>query len=458
MPLFIEVDREREQNESSELPIGRQWNGLAAFATLRLGVNPSSDTLRGQGDEVMLRTTLFVLAPVVFVLVLERPTCGQTPAKKFITADGKRPSGLFAPGVMVGKTLYVAGKGDYKPQEDTAGKVKNCLNEIRKTLKLAGMDMENVVQSYIYLEDHDQYAEVNKHYALLFPTNPPSRTTLGVAQVPGDSRLEITCVAYGDLAEKKRIGDPPPGLPFSPGILAGDTLYISGKGDQLPGGGHPAAFDEQVRQAMKNVETTLKLAGLDFRHVVMSNVFLDRYENLEMADKVYNEFFEDGNEPACSTSFVDWIPGGSHVEVTCIATTDLSARKVVRPADLKFGPAEGAVSASPAVWAGNTLYLSGLSGVAPAAGTATSGLADQVHRMAKNHGAVLDLAGLKLNDIVSGFVYLSDMQDYAPMNAIYREYYSRGPGVRTCLMPGSGVDKSGVLVRGSFIAARTSEP
>ena len=37
------------------------------------------------------------------------------------------------------------------------------------------------------------------------------------------------------------------------------------------------------------------MAGLDFRHVVMSNVFLDRYENLEVADKVYNEFFEDGS-------------------------------------------------------------------------------------------------------------------------------------------------------------------
>ena len=272
--------------------------------------------------------------------------------------------------------------------------------------------------------------------------------------MPGDSRLEITCVAYGDLAGKKRIGDPPPNLPFSPGILAGDTLYISGKGDQLAGGGHPATFEEQVRQAMRNVEATLKQAGLDFRHVVMSNIFLDRYENLEVTDKVYNEFFEDGNEPAASTSFVDWIPGGSHVEITCIATTDLSARKVVRPAGLKYGPTEGAVTGSPGVWAGNTLYISGL-GPSPTGGAASAAVGDQVHQMAKGHVKVLDEAGLKLDDIVGGFVYLSDMQDYAPMNAVYKEYYSRGPGVRTCLMPGSGIDKSGVRVRGAFVAART---
>jgi enamine deaminase RidA (YjgF/YER057c/UK114 family) len=402
----------------------------------------------------MTRPGVFLLALVFGSLGLVQPTRAQAPVKKFVTKDGKRPTGLFAPGVMVGKTLYIAGKGDYKPTEDTAGKVKNCLGEVRKVLKDAGLDMNNVVQTYIYLEDHDQYAEVNKHYTEFFPKDPPSRTTLGVAQVPGDSRLEITCVAYSDLAEKKRIGDPPPNLPFSPGILAGDTLYISGKGDQLTGGGHPATFEAQVRQAMHNVEATLKQAGLDFRHVVMSNIFLDRYENLEATDKVYNEFFEDGNEPAASTSFVDWIPGGSHVEITCIATTDLSARKVVRPSGLKYGPSDGAVTGSPGVWAGNTLYVSGL-GPAHTGGTASAAVGDQVHQMAKSHVSVLDAAGLKLDDIVCGFVYLSDMQDYAPMNAVYKEYYSRGPGVRTCLMPGSGLDKTGVRVRGAFVAART---
>jgi len=412
------------------------------------------NTARAEGDEIMTRTGLFVVALLAVVPGFVRPAWGQAPIKKFATADGKRPSGLFAPGVMVGKTLYVAGKGDYRPKEDTAGKVKNCLSEIRKTLQVAGMDMKNVVQTFIYLEDHDQYAEVNKHYAELFPDDPPARTTLGVAQVPGDSRLEITCVAYEDLSEKKRIGDPPPGLPFSPGILAGNTLYISGQGDKLADGSHPATFDEQMRQAMRNVESVLKKAGLDFRHVVMSNVFLDRYENLESADKVYNEFFEAGSEPACSTSFVDWIPGASHVEITCVATTDLTSRKVVRPAGMKSGALDSGLTASPAVWAGNTLYLSAFSGAMPSGGV-EGGVGDQVRRMAQNHTAVLDEAGLKLDDIVAGFVYLSDMQDYAPMNAVYREFYSRGPGVRTCLMPGSGIDKSGVRVRGSFVAART---
>src|SRR5436190_8105332 len=248
----------------------------------------------------MTRASFFVLTPTLLAFALAQPAWGQVPEKRFITADGKRPSGLFAPGVMVGKTLYIAGKGDYKPNEEFPAKVENCLGEIEKTLKQAGLGMENVVKSFVYLEDREKYDEMNKYYGEFFPKNPPARTTLGVAQVPGDSRLEITCIAYADLAQKKAIGQPPANRPYSPGILAGDTLYVSGKGDQLPDGSHPATFEEQVRQCMRNVEETLKQAGLDFRHVAMSYVFLDKAENLATADKVYKEFFKPGDEPACA--------------------------------------------------------------------------------------------------------------------------------------------------------------
>jgi 2-iminobutanoate/2-iminopropanoate deaminase len=393
---------------------------------------------------LMLMCALLGLCPL-------QPLLGQAPVKRFATPDGKRPSGLFAPGVMVGQTLYVAGKGDYKPNEEFPGKVKNCLAEIEKTLKAAGMGMENVVKSFVYLEDSDKYDDLNKYYGEFFPKNPPARTTLGVAQVPGESRLEITCIAYGDLSQRKAIGSPPAGRPYSPGILAGDTLYVSGKGDQLPGGGHPATFDEQVRQCMRNVEVTLKEAGLDMRHVVMSHVFLDDAKNQAAAAAVYDEFFTDGTEPACVTTLVDWIPGGSHVEVTCIATTDLASRKVVRPAGI-----EGAgwpVKASPGVWARNTLYLSGLFG--SRGGELAKGLDEQVHQLGKNHTAVLEAAGLKLEDIVSGHVYLADMEDYNGMNAIYRQYFSKGPGVRTTLMPSKGHESSPTRVIASFIAAKT---
>ncbi len=396
---------------------------------------------------------VFVIALTVMVCV--QVSSQQLPLKKFLTAGGSRPTGLFAPGLVVGKTVYIAGKGDYRPKEEFPNKVRNCLAEVEKTLKVGGLDLSHVVSAQCYLEDPQNYAKFNEVYGEFFPKRPPARTTLGVPNVPGDSRVEITCIAYTDPAEIKQIGTQPAGRPYSPGILAGNTLYISGKGDQLPDGGHPPTFEEQVRQTMRNVESTLKEAGLDFRHVVFSNVYIDKYENYAIVNKVYSEFFDYGNEPARATVFVDWIPGDSHVEISCIATTDLASRKVVRPASMKYGPDERAVTASPAVWAGDTLYVSGMTGFDPASGNLPEGLEKQVRMMAQSDIDILTEAGLKLQDIVSGHVYLRDINDYAAFNEIYKEYFTKGPGVRTCLMPNSGIEKNDVRVRASFIAART---
>jgi enamine deaminase RidA (YjgF/YER057c/UK114 family) len=153
--------------------------------------------------------------------------------------------------------------------------------------------------------------------------------------------------------------------------------------------------------------------------------------------------------------FTDWIPGGSHVEVTVTATTDLAKRKVVRPAGMSKGRIEGVVTGNAAVWAGNTLYLSGLPGFNYKEGVLATGLVDQVHQMGRNHGDILEAAGLKLDNIVSGHVYLRDIQDYNALNKEYPSYYSKGPGVRTCLMPFSGKANNDNGVSASFIAART---
>jgi len=105
------------------------------------------------------------------------------------------------------------------------------------------------------------------------------------------------------------------------------------------------------------------------------------------------------------------------------------------------------------VWAGDTLYLSSSAGLE--GGKLLSGLDNQFHRLAKNQVATLEAAGLTLEDIVSGHVYLADMDDYNGMNAIYREYFSKGPGVRTTLMPSSALKTDEVRVTASFIAAKT---
>jgi 2-iminobutanoate/2-iminopropanoate deaminase len=152
--------------------------------------------------------------------------------------------------------------------------------------------------------------------------------------------------------------------------------------------------------------------------------------------------------------FVEGIPGGNHVEVTCIATTDLSEREVVRPHSMRYGPKEAAMTASPGVWSGNTFYLSGMTGFVPHEGIGTVDLETQFRQMMQNHLDVLQEAGLGFEDIVSGNVYLRNINDYGPMNKIYPEYFEvNGPGVRTCFQPNHGWAKNDVRVKSSFIMA-----
>jgi len=75
--------------------------------------------------------------------------------------------------------------------------------------------------------------------------------------------------------------------------------------------------------------------------------------------------------------------------------------------------------------------------------------------MARNHVEILDAAGLKLDDIIAGWVYLRDMKDYQDMNAIYGQYFSKGPGVRSLLDAEFHVREERRTRADSFTAAKT---
>ena len=67
---------------------------------------------------------------------------------------------------------------------------------------------------------------------------------------------------------------PKPVGPYSPGIVAGDFLYVSGQGARDRDGQLPAAVEAQVRQTLDNVKGIVEAAGLTMEHVVYSQVYL----------------------------------------------------------------------------------------------------------------------------------------------------------------------------------------
>ena len=80
---------------------------------------------------------------------------------------------------------------------------------------------------------------------------------------------------------------------------------------------------------------------------------------------------------------------------------------------------------SQAIQAGNLLFLSGQLGIDPATGDFVPGAAgEQTGQVFKNIRAVLAEAGLTLDHVVKTTVFLSDMADFAAMNAVYAKYFT----------------------------------
>ena len=87
----------------------------------------------------------------------------------------------------------------------------------------------------------------------------------------------VTALAVPLLGANKQVIAPPgpkPVGPYSPGILAGDFLYVSGQGGRDASGALPSTIDGEVQQTIRNVKSIVEAAGLTMEHVVYSQVYL----------------------------------------------------------------------------------------------------------------------------------------------------------------------------------------
>ena len=79
---------------------------------------------------------------------------------------------------------------------------------------------------------------------------------------------------------------------------------------------------------------------------------------------------------------------------------------------------------SQAIEAGPFVYTSGQLPINPADGTMPADIAGQTRQSLENVKAILNEAGLSMDNVVKTLVFLADMNDFAAMNAVYREYFS----------------------------------
>lgn len=87
---------------------------------------------------------------------------------------------------------------------------------------------------------------------------------------------------------------------------------------------------------------------------------------------------------------------------------------------------------SQAIQAGNTLYVSGQLPVNPADGSVPPTIEEQTRQSLHNTLSILNEAGYSFDDVVKSTVLLDDMNNFAAMNAVYAEFYTKDMPARVC--------------------------
>ena len=115
-------------------------------------------------------------------------------------------------------------------------------------------------------------------------------------------------------------GAPPPSVPISPAIVAGNFVFTSGaigidpKTGQMAGPG----FEEQAEQVLVNLEAVLGAAGSDTSRVVKTTVFLADMNDYPAMNEIYRRHFKQ-DPPARSAIQVAKLPANAKIEIEAVA-------------------------------------------------------------------------------------------------------------------------------------------
>ena len=148
------------------------------------------------------------LACLAAVLALATPVLAQAPASAAATPVRSLP---FSPGLQLGDTLYVSGHLGItaaatpgKAPVDAEQEATLVLASVEKTLKEAGMTMDDLVYVEIYCTDLTLYSTFNKVYAAKFHTPYPARDFIGVKELLFGNHFEVMGIAVRQAAENKK--------------------------------------------------------------------------------------------------------------------------------------------------------------------------------------------------------------------------------------------------------------
>src|SRR6476660_1116172 len=123
---------------------------------------------------------------------------GQT-AKRRAVKTGT-PNGIFSPAIVSGDLVFTSGQigVDSKGQIVEGGieaQTEQVFRNLAAVLEASGSSVDHILKATVFLADMNDYNTMNELYRKHFKGDPPARSTVGVAALPRNARIEIEAIA-----------------------------------------------------------------------------------------------------------------------------------------------------------------------------------------------------------------------------------------------------------------------
>jgi enamine deaminase RidA (YjgF/YER057c/UK114 family) len=188
----------------------------------------------------------------------------------------------------------------------------------------------------------------------------------------------------------------------SAGVLAGETLYVSGQDGRTTDGNLPSDFQQEVGQSLQNVQSVLRGAGMDFENVVWMHIYLTNDQDITGMNETYWKSIG-AHPPARTVLVVGGLPNGEKVEISCIAVADSIQRRVIHPQGWPQGP-----HVDPAgIQVGEVLYMSAQDGADRLTGKVSEDYGTEVKQALDNVDTILKTANMSMANVVWVNPYMS---------------------------------------------------
>ena len=116
------------------------------------------------------------------------------------TKNAPAAIGPYSQGLKVGNLVFVSGQIPVNPEtgvmaEGIEAQAKQSLTNLQNILKEAGLSLNNVVKTTVFLSNLNDFAAVNAVYETFFTAPYPARSCVQVAGIPKGAKVEIECIA-----------------------------------------------------------------------------------------------------------------------------------------------------------------------------------------------------------------------------------------------------------------------